>query len=200
MEDMSFLNVVLNFISLYLFSYYKAPKVVVFVLIKIQKTFIWKGEETKRQINGVSWSTMCKSKVGWGLSLKYCEIFNVALLNKWAWKIVDKQDSWWFQLLSFKYGYIKGLLLDSARVFAARNSSIWWRDLRGIVTPFVPEESWFRKDISCKLGTWSEIYFRRIKWLDPQPLKDLFPTMFESLCDQRVTVSNTCEWYSKYLS
>lgn len=47
------LNAILSSILVYLFSFYKAPKVVIHELIKIQRAFIWKGEENKRQINRV---------------------------------------------------------------------------------------------------------------------------------------------------
>lgn len=112
-------------------------------IIKIQIVFLWKGKESKRRINWVSRTIVCKSKSDRGLGIKHCESFSLDLLNKWAWKIIDKHDSPWFQLLSFKYGNTKALMLDPNIHSTTRNSSIWWHDLRSIMTVRGIVDSWF---------------------------------------------------------
>lgn len=78
------LNLVLNSILLLYFSFYKAPKIMIHEIIKIQRTFLWKGDENKRRINRVLWSLDCKPKINGGLGNKQCKLFNAALLSKWA--------------------------------------------------------------------------------------------------------------------
>ncbi|XP_058774319.1 uncharacterized protein LOC131648592 [Vicia villosa] len=45
------LNSVLNAISLFTFSFYKAPKMVIQEIISIQRAFLWNGHETRKRIN-----------------------------------------------------------------------------------------------------------------------------------------------------
>lgn len=45
------LNSVLNSIPLFIFSFYKAPKLVIQDMIKIKRTFLWCGEENNKRIN-----------------------------------------------------------------------------------------------------------------------------------------------------
>lgn len=53
------LNVVLKSIPLYIFSFYKAPKLVIQEISKMQQFFLCKGEENKRKINWISLSCVC---------------------------------------------------------------------------------------------------------------------------------------------
>lgn len=96
------LNLVLNSILLFYFSFYKAPKIVIHEIIKIQRTFLWKGDKNKRKINQVSWSLGCKPKINGGLENKQCKLFNAALLSKWAWTILIDHNSVWSSILSYK--------------------------------------------------------------------------------------------------
>lgn len=58
------------------------------------------------------------------------------------------------------------------------------------------EEYWFQKEILCKLGSGSEIDFWRFEWFAPQPLKDVFPAVFDLVNDPWVMVCNACSWLS----
>lgn len=56
------INFVLNSLPIYLFSFYKAPKVVLVEIEKIQRAFLWGGTREKRKVNWVSWSKVCRHK------------------------------------------------------------------------------------------------------------------------------------------
>lgn len=89
------------------------------------------GEENKKRISWVSWPTaICKPKLEGGLGVQHCELFNIALRSKWAWKFPSYANLVWYSLLTFKYGDIKGLILDPSWLFNSRKSSVWWKDLR----------------------------------------------------------------------
>lgn len=60
------INVVLNSISIYLLSFYKVPKIVLKVLVRIQRDFFWSGGMEKRGILWVKRQDVCiRRRVGW---------------------------------------------------------------------------------------------------------------------------------------
>ncbi|XP_058756083.1 uncharacterized protein LOC131629310 [Vicia villosa] len=77
------INSILNAISIYSLSFYKAPKKVLNEVRSIQSKFIWTGGDLKKLINWVCWYTVCKTREEGGLGVKNVEIMNVALLSKW---------------------------------------------------------------------------------------------------------------------
>lgn len=76
------LNYVLNDIPLFMFFFYKAMKVVIQYFIKIQRAFLWNGQEKQRRINWVTRSTICMLKEHEGLGMKHCELVNTTLISK----------------------------------------------------------------------------------------------------------------------
>lgn len=124
------INVVLNSLHVFYFSFYKAPKWAVKEIIGIQRDFLWGGlENEKKHINWVSWSSICKHKLQGGLGIK-CELFILALLGKWAWRIMSDSSALWLPLMCFKYSDIRALVLDHSFQVKCTKQSLWWRDLR----------------------------------------------------------------------
>lgn len=81
----------------------------------------------------ISWSSIFKSKSEGDLGIKHYEAFNVALLSKWACRIIDNKPSIWTPLMSFKYGNTKDQILDLSWTTSNKKSSLWWRDLRDLI-------------------------------------------------------------------
>lgn len=69
------LNVVLNVIPIYSFSFYKAQKKFLAEIIQIQSHFIWCGIDQKKSIHWVKWSKICTPKDKGGLGIKNIEAF-----------------------------------------------------------------------------------------------------------------------------
>lgn len=49
------------------------------------------------------------------------ELFNVALLGKWRWRLLTDERAEWFELMKILYGE-KGILVS-------KQYSNWWKDL-----------------------------------------------------------------------
>ncbi|KAI5444677.1 hypothetical protein KIW84_013090 [Lathyrus oleraceus] len=84
------LNSVLSSIIIYLFSFYKALKCAIQDIIKIQRDFLWGDDSEKRKMAWTSCHLVCKPKVQCGLGVKHCEMFNLSLLRKWKWRILNE--------------------------------------------------------------------------------------------------------------
>ncbi|CAK8570156.1 unnamed protein product [Lathyrus sativus] len=192
---LTLINSVLNSIPVFLFSFYRAPKLVLQEIINIQRAFLWKGEEQKRRINWVAWTDICKSKADGGLGIKDCEAFNIALLSKWAWKFCSNSSDMGASILTFRYGDIKRILLEPSRFSTYfPKASIWWRDMKEIVDKFGEEESWFGKRVSYKVGNDMLIDFWHYLWLGSQPLKLMFPSLYESALNKSASVFSSGFW------
>lgn len=65
--------------------------------------FWWGGDETKAKTHWKSWAHMCKSKEEGGLGFRDLESFNIALLAKQCWRIINNPDAPWVQILKARY-------------------------------------------------------------------------------------------------
>lgn len=83
------LNVVRTNILVYQFSFYKAPKLIVKEIIRIQREVLWGGTTDQKKINWVSWKRICRSKKKGSLGIEHYEIFNLALLSKWLLRAIS---------------------------------------------------------------------------------------------------------------
>ena len=105
------------------------PTVVEFVGVKLQRRFLWGGGQDNNKIAWIAWEKVCLLKHKGGLGIKDIQTFNLALLGKWMWNLMQHQGSLWVAVLEAPYGDWRGLLEEGR----ANLQSIWWRDLkRGI--------------------------------------------------------------------
>jgi len=52
----------------------------------------------------VDWKTVCSSKEVGGLGVRKIREFNLTLLGKWGWRLLEDTESLWFRVLSARYG------------------------------------------------------------------------------------------------
>ncbi|XP_055961043.1 uncharacterized protein LOC130015280 [Mercurialis annua] len=65
--------------------------------------FWWSGTDDKRKIPWVSWRFICQSKKDGGLGFRNLRAFNVAMLGKQAWKLIQEPNSLCATVLRAKY-------------------------------------------------------------------------------------------------
>ena len=92
-----FIKSVISALPLYYMSFFKMPKSVEKELIKIQRNFLWGWGSEARKIAWVSWENICKPKEMGGLGIRDIGNFNIALLAKWKWKIMEYGNRSWIQ-------------------------------------------------------------------------------------------------------
>lgn len=126
---MTLIKSVLNSIPIYTLSFYKPPKSAIQEIIRSQRDFLWDGISMKRKMEWISWLSVCKLMSEDGLGIKHCERFNLSLLSKWKWHILDKPKVIWYDLLSMRYGDIKAETLEVKRQLLNKSDSLWWRNL-----------------------------------------------------------------------
>ena len=116
----------LTSIPINFFSFFRVPKSVLDKLVRLQRRFLWGGGPDQNKIAWIRWESVCLPKEKGGLGIKDVNNFNLALLGKWGWNLMQHNGELWARIVEFKYGGWRGLF-EADR---AGPQSIWWRDLK----------------------------------------------------------------------
>lgn len=189
------INSVLASLPLYLFSFYKAPRKIIDEITKLQRRFLWGGDEESKKMAWVRWNTLCTPKDKGGLGIKNLEAFNIALLTKWRWRLlVEEGSQLWSKLLVARYGINGRWPRASEYTRGWGKLSIWWRDLCILGEGSSLEEGWSDGLIKLKLGRGNLVKFWTDSWLGRDPIAALFPRLFDSCCEQNAVVEDMGLW------
>ncbi|CAJ2651715.1 unnamed protein product [Trifolium pratense] len=184
---LTLINSVLASIPLYFFSFFKAPICVLKSIERIQRNFLWGGSLEEKKLCWVKWDQVCLPKEEGGLRVKNLELFNLALLCKWKWRLLHNDDAIWFDLLRHRYKSFPSFLLGDHETVSYANSSIWWRDVissgRGV------SDNWFKSNISCRVGNGHNTNFWNFRWYGNQAFCELFPDLYAKEVRKNVSVA-----------
>ncbi|MBA0787677.1 hypothetical protein Gotri_026381 [Gossypium trilobum] len=98
-----FIKAVLQSIPKYALSIFLAPKGVINdIQAKLSKTW-WSRKDKGRFWTMIPWKTLCKPKGMGGLGIRDVRLFNLALLGRQVWGLINNKDSLCFKVLSSKY-------------------------------------------------------------------------------------------------
>ena len=95
-------------------------------LVRLQRRFLWGGDQQQHKIAWVKWDIVCLPKEAGGLGVKDTNSFNLSLLGKWKWSLFQSQGELWARVLESKYEGWRGL----SEVTRGKGESVWWRDLK----------------------------------------------------------------------
>lgn len=93
---------VVQAIPLYTMQTYLLPKTLCNELNKMVVQFWYGRKQGQRKIQWISWKKLCKPKSEGGLGFKDLYMFNLALLAKQGWRLIQKPDSLVAQLFKAK--------------------------------------------------------------------------------------------------
>lgn len=86
------------------------------------RDFWWGEEKGHRKVHWMSWERMIKPKRAGGIGFRDMHLFNIVLLAKQSWRLLQNPDSLCARVIKLKY-YPHGNLLDT--VFASDASPVW---------------------------------------------------------------------------
>ena len=87
--------------------------------------FWWSQQDNESKIHWIGWPKLTQSKAHGGLGFRDIHSFNIAMLSRQIWRLIQKQESLYAQLLKAKY-YPDGNILNAA---PKDGISYTWRSL-----------------------------------------------------------------------
>ena len=87
----------------YTMSCFKIPDTLCQELNSMVRNFWWGQKENERKMAWVSWEKICQRKAEGGLGFRDLKAFNLALLAKQGWRIIQNPDSLFHRVLKAKY-------------------------------------------------------------------------------------------------
>jgi len=120
-----------------------------------------------------------------GLGVNRLKEFNISLMGKWVWRVLEERESLWSLVLRAKYGE------EGGRVrFAKGVGSIWWRHLNQIrVRVGMVDATWLVDNIVRQVGDGSTTLFWVNPWLGDITLSTSYARLFELSENKLATVS-----------
>ncbi|XP_038701871.1 uncharacterized mitochondrial protein AtMg00310-like [Tripterygium wilfordii] len=113
---------VIQAIPTHVMSCMRIPKVTGEEINRIIRKFWW-GNADNNSIHWICWNEMCSAKGDGGLGFKDLDLFNLALLAKQGWRLLQNPSSLAARVLKGKY-YPTGSFLNAQ---LGSNSSYMWR-------------------------------------------------------------------------
>jgi hypothetical protein len=156
------INSVLNSIPIFYLSYLKMPIGVIKKIVRIQREFLWGGIKGGKKISWVKWKDVCLPRGQGGLGVRDVGKVNASLLIKWRWKLLQKDNAVWKDVLEAKYGSIVRHKVSWSGYQLSNRVSCWWKDVCGI--DVVNGASWFSQNIVRKVGTGASTLFWKDCW------------------------------------
>ncbi|GJV73318.1 hypothetical protein Tco_1493313 [Tanacetum coccineum] len=86
---------VVGSMQVYWFSMFILPITISNDVERLMRDFLWNYGDFKRGKARIKWSDVCKPKVEGGLGIKFFKTWNIALISKHIWNIINKKDSLW---------------------------------------------------------------------------------------------------------
>nr|GEX15802.1 hypothetical protein [Tanacetum cinerariifolium] len=101
---LALLKSVLGSTPIYNLSIYKAPKSVLHSMESLRRNFFNGSQCSERKITWIKWSTTLASKKNGGLGISSLYALNRALLFKWVWRFISRDNSMWCLLILSMHG------------------------------------------------------------------------------------------------
>ncbi|KAA3474465.1 Ribonuclease H-like superfamily protein [Gossypium australe] len=175
-KEENFIKSVLQAIPNYAMSCFLLPKTLCGELENIFAKYWWQHGKKQKGIHWCQWKLMCYSKEDGGMGFKNMSHFNVSLLAKQGWRIINNEDSLVTRVLKAKY-FPNNHFLNS---ILGNTSSYTWKSI------------WATKDILKKglfwrVGTCDNISISSDAWI-PGSVNFRLSTEVDCMRDLKVNV------------
>ncbi|CAL5382784.1 unnamed protein product [Camellia sinensis] len=97
------IQLVTNAIPAYTMQTLELPRKVCDEIDKLNRNFLWGDSLERKKVHLVNWQQVCHKKKNGGLGIRRARDQNLALLSKLGWKLLNKEEGLWLEVLRNKY-------------------------------------------------------------------------------------------------
>jgi hypothetical protein len=151
------LKAVVQAIPTYTMSVFQLPKTLCRDINSMMSKFWWGHKDNDKKIAWLSWAKMGRSKEAGGLGYRDLECFNLAMLAKQGWRLLQTPNSLVAQILKEKY-FPNDSFMDA---HLGRKPSYAWRSIWNA-------KSLLREGLVWRVGDGKSIHIWGDKWLPTQ--------------------------------
>ncbi|GJW43787.1 RNA-directed DNA polymerase, eukaryota, reverse transcriptase zinc-binding domain protein [Tanacetum coccineum] len=161
---------VLGSTPIYNMSLYKVPKAALNSMETMRRNFFNGIGENEKKISWISWSKVLASRKHGGLGVSSLYALNRALLFKWVWRFLSRNNSLWSRTITAIHG-------PYDQILSAAFPSNWSKIIKEVV---VLKEQGIDLISHCKvkIGNGRNTRFWKDYWLGDGRLCDKFPRLF----------------------
>ncbi|GJX36378.1 putative RNA-directed DNA polymerase, eukaryota, reverse transcriptase zinc-binding domain protein [Tanacetum coccineum] len=106
---LTLIKAVLGSLGIYYLSIFKAPESILNTLESLRSRFFWGGSQDSKNMAWVKWSHVLPSFDKGGLNIGSLKAFNLALLQKWRWRMFSSPNTLWVNTIKALHGQDGGL-------------------------------------------------------------------------------------------
>ncbi|GKU90863.1 hypothetical protein SLEP1_g4808 [Rubroshorea leprosula] len=179
------IKAVVQAIPTYCMGCFKLPQNFLLSLNSIISNFWWGDNTDRRRIHWLRWDLVCKPKRFGGLGFRDFRAFNLAMLAKQSWRLMQDRTTLCYQILRAKY-FPNGDVLGAS--VGAKASMVW----RGVVDGL----GILKLGFTWRIGTGQDIRLWRDNWLPsgaiPRPRSALIQQDMDDRVSAFIDVNTGC--------
>ncbi|GJX82369.1 hypothetical protein Tco_0331850, partial [Tanacetum coccineum] len=163
---------VLGSMSIYYMSLFKVPETILKTLERFRANFFWGGNESNRKLAWVKWDNVLASFDKGGLGVGSLKAFNLALLQKWRWRLINNTNLLWGCLIKSIHGVEAGLDekgYKSAYLWSRIVGTFYYLHFSGAIP---------RGTLKYRVGCGTKVRFWKDVWIGDVPLKEKYNRLF----------------------
>ncbi|KAG7586300.1 Reverse transcriptase zinc-binding domain [Arabidopsis thaliana x Arabidopsis arenosa] len=146
----------------YTMACFKLPKTVCQQLVSVMSDFWWKNKQEGRGMHWKAWDQLCKPKAVGGLGFKDIEAFNIALLGKQLWRMMERKESLMAKVYKSRY-FRKS---DPINAPLGSRPSFAWKSIH-------ESQELIKQGARAVIGNGATVNIWKDQWLGSKPARPL---------------------------
>ncbi|GJU82120.1 RNA-directed DNA polymerase, eukaryota [Tanacetum coccineum] len=179
---LTLLKSVLGSTPIYNMSLYKVPKTVLNSMEAIRRNFFNGTQDDERKITWVKWTKVLASKEQGGLGVSSFYALNRALLVKWVWRFLSRDNSLWARIIHAIHG------LNGQELFASHSST--WSSIVKEINILKTQGIDIISHCKIRVGNGRSTSFWNDLWIGDSCFRYKFPRLYALDINKECTVAD----------
>ncbi|GKE19927.1 hypothetical protein Tco_1431439 [Tanacetum coccineum] len=150
----------------------EVPESILSDIERLRAKLFWGGEPDSKLLIWIKWENLLASLEKGGLGIGSLKAFNLALLQKWRWRLVAYPNSLWAQVIKAIHGEEAGFKQNRCK------SNDVWSKIVGSINQLHSSGIVPKHTLHSKLGCGTKVRFWKGNWSGDTPLAQCYNRLF----------------------